>query len=93
MIMTRYNIDQLLPTVKVLATLLITAPQAKLATVYQKYSNKKFMKIARYKLINYTRIFCTLIQVRKILHVVLLNLFDILISRSPLLYFKLNFYS
>jgi len=44
---TRYNIDQLLPTVKVLATLLITAPQAKLATVYQKYSNKKFMKIAR----------------------------------------------
>ena len=73
MIMTRYNIDQLLPTVKVLATLLITAPQAKLVTVYQKYSNKKFMKIARYKLINHTRIFCTLIQVRKILHVVLLK--------------------
>merc|ERR1712126_324580 len=44
---TRYNIEQLMPTVKVLATLLVTAPQAKLATVYQKYSNKKFMKIAR----------------------------------------------
>jgi len=44
---TRYDIEELLPTVKVLATLLVTAPQAKLATVYQKYSNKKFMKIAR----------------------------------------------
>ena len=56
----RYDMEQLLPTVKVLASLLITAPQAKLATVYQKYSNKKFMKIARYRIINQSRILYTL---------------------------------
>ena len=56
----RYDMEQLLPTVKVLASLLITAPQAKLATVYQKYSNKKFMKIARYRIINQSCILYTL---------------------------------
>ena len=78
-IVSRYELEQLQPTIKQLATILASAPQAKLATVYQKYSNKKFMKIARYKLINHTRIFCTLIQVRKILHVVLIKLYYTLI--------------
>jgi len=44
---TRYELEQLQPTIKQLATILASAPQAKLATVYQKYSNKKFQKIAR----------------------------------------------
>ena len=44
---TRYTLPELQPTIRQLASLLVTAPQAKLGTVYQKYSNKKFMKIAR----------------------------------------------
>ena len=46
-ILCRYELEQLQPTIKQLATILASAPQAKLATVYQKYSNKKFQKIAR----------------------------------------------
>ena len=46
-IVCRYELEQLQPTIKQLATILASAPQAKLATVYQKYSNKKFQKIAR----------------------------------------------
>jgi len=44
---TKYNLDELKSTIERLATILSNAPTAKLATVYQKYSNKKFMKIAR----------------------------------------------
>lgn len=44
---TKYSLAELQPTIRQLAALLVTAPQAKLGTVYQKYSNKKFMKIAR----------------------------------------------
>jgi len=44
---TKYSLAELQPTIRQLAALLATAPQAKLGTVYQKYSNKKFMKIAR----------------------------------------------
>jgi len=44
---TKYSLVDLQPTIRQLAALLVTAPQAKLGTVYQKYSNKKFMKIAR----------------------------------------------
>merc|ERR1712243_177228 len=44
---TKYTLEEIRPTVERLATVLINAPSAKLATVYQKYSNKKFMKIAR----------------------------------------------
>jgi len=44
---TKYTLDDIRPTIERLATVLINAPSAKLATVYQKYSNKKFMKIAR----------------------------------------------
>jgi len=44
---TKYTLEEIRPTVERLATVLINAPNAKLATVYQKYSNKKFMKIAR----------------------------------------------
>ena len=45
---TKYTLEEIRPTVERLATVLINAPSAKLATVYQKYSNKKFMKIARF---------------------------------------------
>jgi len=44
---TKYTMEELRPTIARLAAILINAPTAKLATVYQKYSNKKFMKIAR----------------------------------------------
>jgi len=44
---TKYSLSDLRPTVERLAVVLVNAPTAKLATVYQKYSNKKFMKIAR----------------------------------------------
>jgi len=44
---TKYNMDQLFPVVTKLAEVLFLAPTAKLATVYQKFSNKKFMKISR----------------------------------------------
>jgi len=44
---TKYTLDEIRPTIERLATVLTNAPSAKLATVYQKYSNKKFMKIAR----------------------------------------------
>jgi len=44
---TKYTLEEIRPTIERLATVLINAPSAKLATVYQKYSNKKFMKIAR----------------------------------------------
>ena len=44
---TKYCLSDLRPTVERLAAVLVNAPSAKLATVYQKYSNKKFMKIAR----------------------------------------------
>ena len=47
---TRYSVDQLMSTIKKLAVLLHNAPINKLATVYQKYSNKKFLKIARFVL-------------------------------------------
>ena len=54
---TQYSIEQLKPVIQQLAAILVTAPSAKLATVYQKYGNKKFMKISRYvlfQLINFT---------------------------------------
>eukprot|EP00092_Neocalanus_flemingeri_P033604 GFUD01036532.1.p1 GENE.GFUD01036532.1~~GFUD01036532.1.p1 ORF type:complete len:400 (+),score=125.77 GFUD01036532.1:80-1279(+) len=44
---TKYGLEEIRSTIERLATVLINAPTAKLATVYQKYSNKKFMKIAR----------------------------------------------
>jgi hypothetical protein len=44
---TSYTLQEIHPTMIVLAELLVAAPTAKLLTVYQKYSNKKFMKIAR----------------------------------------------
>jgi len=44
---TKYNLEEIRPTIERLAAILVSAPRAKLATVYQKYSNKKFMKIAR----------------------------------------------
>ena len=44
---TKYTLEEIRPTIERLAVVLINAPTAKLATVYQKYSNKKFMKIAR----------------------------------------------
>jgi len=44
---TKYTLEEIRPTIERLATVLVNAPTAKLATVYQKYSNKKFMKIAR----------------------------------------------
>ena len=44
---TKYSLLDLRPIVERLAVVLVNAPTAKLATVYQKYSNKKFMKIAR----------------------------------------------
>jgi hypothetical protein len=45
---TKYSIAQLQPTVTALAEALFIAPSAKLATVYNKYTNKKFMKISRW---------------------------------------------
>jgi hypothetical protein len=48
---TSYTIPELHTNIRQLAALLMTAPQAKLGTVYQKYSNKKFMKIARIPLL------------------------------------------
>ena len=45
---TKYTLEGIRPTIERLAAVLVSAPTAKLATVYQKYSNKKFMKIARY---------------------------------------------
>ena len=45
---TKYSLSDIRATVERLAVALVNAPTAKLATVYQKYSNKKFMKIARY---------------------------------------------
>merc|ERR1740129_558368 len=44
---TKYTREEIRPTIERLAVILVNAPTAKLATVYQKYSNKKFMKIAR----------------------------------------------
>eukprot|EP00092_Neocalanus_flemingeri_P040803 GFUD01044420.1.p1 GENE.GFUD01044420.1~~GFUD01044420.1.p1 ORF type:complete len:404 (-),score=136.34 GFUD01044420.1:257-1468(-) len=44
---TKYTLEEMRPTIGRLANVLISAPTAKLATVYQKYSNKKLMKIAR----------------------------------------------
>jgi len=44
---TKYTLEGIRPTIERLAAVLASAPSAKLATVYQKYSNKKFMKIAR----------------------------------------------
>lgn len=44
---TRYNLEEIYPTVSKLAEALIAAPSAKLDSVYRKYCNKKFMKIAR----------------------------------------------
>ena len=44
---TKYTLEEIRPTIERLAVILVNAPTAKLATVYQKYSNKKFMKIAR----------------------------------------------
>jgi len=44
---TKYSLSDIRATVERLAVVLVNAPTAKLATVYQKYSNKKFMKIAR----------------------------------------------
>jgi len=44
---TKYSMAELFPVVKSLAEALFVAPSAKLATVYTKYCNKKFMKISR----------------------------------------------
>jgi len=48
---TKYTLDDIFPTVVQLAEALLAAPNAKLDTVYRKYSNKKFMKIARIPLL------------------------------------------
>ena len=45
---TQYSLAQLKPVIQQLATILVAAPNAKMATVYQKYAHKKFMKISRY---------------------------------------------
>ena len=47
---TQYSLAHLKPVIQQLAAILVAAPNAKLATVYQKYANKKFMKISRYDL-------------------------------------------
>ena len=47
---TQYSLAQLKPVIHQLAAILVAAPNAKLATVYQKYGHKKFMKISRYDL-------------------------------------------
>jgi len=44
---TRYEFNELTETIKKLAGLLIAAPSAKLSSVYNKYSTRKFLKIAR----------------------------------------------
>ena len=44
---TTYTLPQLLPTIQKLATILAAAPAAKLSAVFQKYSNRKLMKISR----------------------------------------------
>lgn len=44
---TQYAVYELQPVILKLADLLVKAPKAKQSTVYNKYSNKKFMKIAR----------------------------------------------
>jgi len=44
---TKYTLSALLPTIQTLAAVLLTAPTSKLSSVYQKYANKKFMKISR----------------------------------------------
>ena len=44
---TTYKLHQLLPTIQKLATILVAAPSAKLSAVYQKYSNRKLMKISK----------------------------------------------
>jgi len=44
---TKYSLKEIHPIVVKLAEILVAAPSAKLSTVYQKYCNKKFMKIAR----------------------------------------------
>lgn len=44
---TKYTLKEIHPLVVKLAEILLAAPTAKLSTVYQKYCNKKFMKIAR----------------------------------------------
>jgi hypothetical protein len=44
---TQYRVYDLQPIILKLADLLVKAPKAKQSTVYNKYSNKKFMKIAR----------------------------------------------
>lgn len=44
---TKFTITDLTPMVATLAEALFLAPTAKLATVYTKYTNKKFMKISR----------------------------------------------
>jgi hypothetical protein len=42
-------------TIGKLAAVLVAAPTSKLQAVYAKYSNKKFMKIARYYRIEYQK--------------------------------------
>jgi len=44
---TMYKLSELTGTIEKLASVLIAAPTAKLATVFQKYSSKKFFKITR----------------------------------------------
>jgi hypothetical protein len=44
---THYSLAHLKPVIQQLVTILVAAPDAKLATVYQKYAHKKFMKISR----------------------------------------------
>ena len=54
----RYKLSELTGTIEKLASVLIAAPTAKLATVFQKYSSKKFFKITRYLSFLYLSIEC-----------------------------------
>jgi len=44
---TMYKLSELTGTIQKLASVLVAAPTAKLSTVFQKYSSKKFFKITR----------------------------------------------
>jgi len=44
---TMYKLEDLRPTIQKLASVLLAAPNAKLSSIFNKYSNRKFLKIAR----------------------------------------------
>lgn len=53
---TNYTLKEIHPTLLKLIELLVSAPTAKLNSVFQKYCNKKFMKIARIPALESSRI-------------------------------------